>query len=169
VSVHITSGQVEHVRTVADFAPNAERLRATYDENFRNPQDLKAERFCWDYWHVPDQYTQLRTPADQYFAPEDYEELEAALLEYGKEALGCVGITPIWLSYYVGIRATTRSCDGCITECHAPVCLADALRLAVGLQSCAARPAEQRGVACLQTAVGRSCTATMCMGHGRLC
>ena len=38
----------------------------------------------------------------EYFEEEHYNALEASLLEYGKEKLGCVGITPVWLSYYVG-------------------------------------------------------------------
>ena len=139
-------GPVQHVKTVADFLPNAESLRATYDENFRNPREVKEERFCWDYWHVPDQYTQLRTPAQDYFKQEDYEELEASLLEYGKEKLGCLGITPIWLSYYVGTYAVPPK-----------------------------RPLPQQrdwrmtAAACMQTAAGRSCTATTCMGRGRSC
>lgn len=58
----------------------------------------------WDYWHVPDQYTLLRTPADQFFPEEQYQQLEDALLDYGEEHLGCRGISPVWLSYYV---------DGC--------------------------------------------------------
>ena len=71
---------------------------------FANPLDLTAERFVWDYWHVPDQYTLLRTPADQFFPEEAYQQLEDALLEYGEEHLGCRGMSPVWLSYYV---------DGC--------------------------------------------------------
>ena len=71
---------------------------------FSKPLDLTAERFVWDYWHVPDQYTLLRTPADQFFPEEAYQQLEDALLEYGEEQLGCRGMSPVWLSYYV---------DGC--------------------------------------------------------
>ena len=39
-------------------------------------------------------------------------KLEEALLQYGREALGCAGISPIWLSYYV---------SGCRQELHADV------------------------------------------------
>jgi hypothetical protein len=41
----------------------------------------------------------------EYFPAEVCAALEASLLEYGKQVLGCVGITPIWLSYYVGVSA----------------------------------------------------------------
>ena len=71
---------------------------------FANPLHTTGERFVWDYWHVPDQYTLLRTPADQFFPEEQYQQLEDALLDYGEEHLGCRGISPVWLSYYV---------DGC--------------------------------------------------------
>jgi hypothetical protein len=75
---------------------------------FENPLNTTGDRFVWDYWHVPDQYTLLRTPADQFFPQEEYQGLEDALLEYGEQHLGCRGISPIWLSYYV---------DGCRQVC----------------------------------------------------
>lgn len=81
---------------------------------FADPLHASGERFVWDYWHVPDQYTLLRTPADQFFPEESYQQLEDALLEYGEEQLGCRGISPIWLSYYV---------DGCRQVSHHPTLL----------------------------------------------
>ena len=87
--------------------------------------------------HVPGQYTLLRTPAQDFFDPKLFRraplrsdaarrqlapdaachvaccsKLEEALLSYGREALGCAGISPIWLSYYV---------SGCRQELHADV------------------------------------------------
>lgn len=85
---------------------------------FTNPHDVTAERFVWDYWHVPDQYTLLRTPADQFFPEEAYQQLEDALLEYGEEHLGCRGMSPVWLSYYV---------DGCRQVAFSPVLLSFSL------------------------------------------
>ncbi|CAL8462666.1 g2199 [Coccomyxa elongata] len=93
-----------------DFLPSAASLRSHYDSRFRNPLKTTGDRFVWDYWHVPNQYTLLRTPADQFFPEDTYRELEDALLEYGEQHLGCRGISPIWLSYYV---------DGCRQELHA--------------------------------------------------
>ncbi len=83
----------------------------------------------WDYWHVPDQYTLLRTPADQFFPEEAYQQLEDALLEYGEEHLGCRGMSPVWLSYYVdGCRQVTLSmlslaliCLSLPLLCHDPI------------------------------------------------
>lgn len=94
----------QHARTEAGFLPAdlAKRLRGTFDKAFADSRALTPKRFCWDYWHVPGQYTQLRTPANEYFEGGDYQALEDALLEFGKERLGCIGLTPIWLSYYIG-------------------------------------------------------------------
>jgi hypothetical protein len=83
---------------------------------------------------VPGQYTLLRTPAQDFFDAKLFRraalarcafhpcrvaltrpacsKLEDALLQYGREALGCGGISPIWLSYYV---------SGCRQELHADV------------------------------------------------
>jgi hypothetical protein len=56
---------VRHVITVPEFLgiATAESLRRKYDEKFADPSAVSGDRFCWDYWHVPGQYTQMRTPA----------------------------------------------------------------------------------------------------------
>ena len=94
----------QQVITRSDFLPGrlSQTLRKTFTKNFADSKGLRSERFCWDYWHVPGQYTQFRTPAQEYFAPKYFQALEGALLEFGKQHLGCIGITPIWLSYYIG-------------------------------------------------------------------
>lgn len=87
----------------------ATTLRFHYDARFAEPLKSASDRFVWDYWHVPGQYTLLRTPADQFFPPDIYDRLEDRLIEFGERVLGCRGISPIWLSYYV---------DGCRQELH---------------------------------------------------
>jgi hypothetical protein len=101
----------QQVATVPQFLSEAlaRSLRGAFDVNFRDPHSLSPKRFCWDFWHVPGQYTQLRTPAQEYFSGDDYHELERTLLEYGKSQLGCIGVTPIWLSYYIGVLS---NCPG---------------------------------------------------------
>ncbi|KAG2442902.1 hypothetical protein HXX76_002978 [Chlamydomonas incerta] len=105
----LTSAQ--HVITVDNFlpAPQAAELRSVFDGRFADPRSCHPERFLWDYWHVPDQYTLVRTQAAVYFPDELYGRLEEALLSYGEAALGCRAISPIWMSYYV---------DGCLQELH---------------------------------------------------
>jgi len=102
----------EFLHITDNFYPGAEKLRGVFDRNFQDPRVTKGERFVWDYWHVPGQYTLVRTPAEQYFSPAEWAQLEEALLQYGQEKLGCRSITPVWLSYYV---------DGCGQELHADV------------------------------------------------
>ncbi|NVB76892.1 MAG: 2OG-Fe(II) oxygenase [Kofleriaceae bacterium] len=91
------------------FAKEAEALRATFDERFAEPRSTRADRFVWDWWHVPGQYTALRTPAWTYFPRRVYEAFHRRLVAWGRETLGCHDISPPWLSLYV---------DGCRQEFH---------------------------------------------------
>ena len=98
------------VRIVDDFAPEVRALRRVFDDRFADPRKATAGRFVWDWWHVPGQYTQLRTPAWQYFPPALYRAVHTRLVEWGRRELGCHDISPPWLSLYV---------DGCGQELHA--------------------------------------------------
>jgi hypothetical protein len=94
---------------VDQFAPEARALRRAFDERFADPRSARADRFVWDWWHVPGQYTALRTPAWTYFPRRTYESLHRRLVAWGRAALGCHDISPPWLSLYV---------DGCRQELH---------------------------------------------------
>ncbi len=67
------------------------------------------DRFVWDYWHVPGQYTALRTPAWTFFPPDLYARFHARLVWWGRRTLGCHDVSPPWLSVYV---------EGCGQELH---------------------------------------------------
>ncbi|MBA3465262.1 MAG: hypothetical protein H0T46_35350 [Deltaproteobacteria bacterium] len=97
------------VLIVDRFAPEAAKLRATFDARFANPRSTGADRFVWDYWHVPGQYTALRTPAWTYFGKAVYEQFHNRLVAWGRETLGCHDVSPPWLSLYV---------EGCRQELH---------------------------------------------------
>jgi hypothetical protein len=97
-------------RIVDNFAPEARALRAEFDARFADPRKARGDRFVWDWWHVPGQYTQLRTPAWQYFSPALYRAVHTRLVAWGRARLGCHDISPPWLSLYV---------DGCGQELHA--------------------------------------------------
>lgn len=90
--------------TVDNFYSQAKNLRQEFDGRFRNPLYTHAERFLWDYWHVPGEYTHLRTPAYNYFPRKMYEPFHRYLVQWGREFLGCHDVSPPWLSCYV---------DGC--------------------------------------------------------
>jgi hypothetical protein len=94
---------------VENFAPEARSLRAVFDERFAEPRSTRGDRFVWDWWHVPGQYTALRTPAWTYFPRGVYESFHRRLVAWGRETLGCHDISPPWLSCYV---------DGCRQELH---------------------------------------------------
>lgn len=89
----------------ADAAP----LRAAFDARFAEPRRATADRFVWDYWHVPGQYTALRTPAWTYFPAAAYRRFHQRLVAWGRDVLGCHDVSPPWLSCYV---------EGCRQELH---------------------------------------------------
>lgn len=94
---------------VEDFAPEADALRGVFDARFAEPRRAHADRFAWDFWHVPGQYTHLRTPAWTYFPRGLYARFHRRLVAWGREVLGCHDISPPWLSCYVA---------GCRQELH---------------------------------------------------
>lgn len=94
---------------VERFAPEAAALRAIFDDRFADPRSTRGDRFVWDYWHVPNQYTHLRTPAWTYFPRALYAAFHRGLVAWGRATLGCHDISPPWLSCYV---------DGCAQQLH---------------------------------------------------
>lgn len=101
-ALHRTSSTIER------FA-EAAALRAEFDARFADPRKATADRFVWDYWHVPGQYTALRTPAWTYFSQRLYQRAHRRLVEWGRDNLGCHDISPPWLSVYI---------EGCRQELH---------------------------------------------------
>ena len=79
MTMQASDGGPVHVRVVdgflegsADDEGSALDLRSTFDERFAEPRQAHADRFCWDYWHVPGQYTLHRTQAASYFSEEQF-------------------------------------------------------------------------------------------------
>ncbi len=83
------------------FAPEAKALRAHFDARFSDPRRATADRFVWDLWHVPGQYTALRTPAWEFFPRKLYDAFHQRLAWWGRRTLGCHDVSPPWLSCYV--------------------------------------------------------------------
>lgn len=103
---------MSHILKINNFYPHAKDLRAHFEERFSQPKTNHEGRFVWDYWHVPDQYTLMRTPAYYYFPQKMYQNFHRYLVEWGQKNLGCHNISAPWLSYYV---------DGCKQELHSDV------------------------------------------------
>jgi hypothetical protein len=104
--------ETSHVRSVADFFAGAREMRAAFDERFATPRRGGRDRFVWDFWHVPNQYTYVRTFASSFFPSSLYARFVERLQSWGRETLGCSRILSPWLSYYV---------DGCRQELHTDV------------------------------------------------
>jgi hypothetical protein len=97
---------------VPDFFDGAPTMRGVFADRLGRTRSRARENFVWDYWHVPGQYTYIRTFGDRYFPEELTRGLLDRLRQWGLETLGCGSITAPWLSYYV---------DGCVQELHADV------------------------------------------------
>lgn len=102
----------KHLITLDRFSRQAVALRKTFDQRFADPRETRSDRFVWDHWHVPDQYTLVRTPADAFFPPAVFRKFLGELGGWAEENLGCSALTPPWLSYYV---------DGCEQKLHSDV------------------------------------------------
>jgi len=97
------------IRVVPDFFPRAGAMRAAFEARFASARVQDRQRFIWDYWHVPGQYTYVRTFAKWLFSSELMSAFLHHLRSWGQEHLGCNTITEPWLSFYV---------DGCGQELH---------------------------------------------------
>lgn len=95
--------------TVDSFFEGAKLLRNNFEDRFRDPHQGNSDRFIWDYWHVPGQYTTFRTPAYHFFPKKIYEKFHNHLVWWGRNNLGCHDISPPWMSCYI---------DGCHQELH---------------------------------------------------
>jgi len=102
-------GLVRSLAIVDRFAPEGHALRAHLDARFADPRVASPDRFVWDFWHQPGQYTALRTPAWKYFPEDVYERFHSRLVWWGRRTLGCHDVSPPWLSVYV---------EGCGQELH---------------------------------------------------
>jgi hypothetical protein len=107
-----TESPVRRLRVVPNFFAQATEMRRIFDERMGRDRSRGQESFVWDYWHVPGQYTYLRTFGNRYFPEPLTGAFLSRLRRWGRDVLGCGSITPPWLSYYV---------EGCVQELHADV------------------------------------------------
>jgi len=100
------------VTTQPSFFPKADDLRRQFVERVGPVREVSTDRFVWDYWHVPGQYTYLRTIALNVVPPGLLGQFTEALRAWGWANLGTDRITLPWLSYYI---------EGCRQELHSDV------------------------------------------------
>lgn len=84
-----------------NFSSVARELRKVFNGKFADPRNTSPDRFVWDYWHIENQYSVLRTPARYFFPKPLFEKLEKELVTYGQSKLGCNGVSDPWISLYV--------------------------------------------------------------------
>lgn len=90
-----------HVLVTDSFHSGAKALRDHFEDRFRDPREARSDRFVWDYWHVPGQYTALRTPAYHFFPEKIYDAFHQELVWWGRRTLGCHDVSPPWMSCYL--------------------------------------------------------------------
>jgi len=100
------------VATQTPFFTRADDLRREFTDRVAPDRVAKAERFIWDYWHIPQQYTYFRTVALNAISPALLGQFTEALRAWGVANLGTDRITLPWLSYYI---------EGCRQELHSDV------------------------------------------------
>src|SRR5215813_7319918 len=75
-------------------------MRRALDRRLADRTDpFDPTRFAWEHWHVPGQFSQLRTPARSFFGDEAMAAFEARLLRWARAELGVARLGgPPWLS-----------------------------------------------------------------------
>lgn len=108
----MTLDTLTHLQIIDGFLPpeTAAAMRAAIDAHFAAPEAHRAETHqVWNYWHVPELYTYLRTTPEKLMAPELVQGFVDALRNWSIEHLGLGAVTWPYLSLYV---------DGCRQGLH---------------------------------------------------
>jgi hypothetical protein len=100
------------VATIPDFFEHAAQMRSEFEAMVGPQRCASPQRFRWDYWHVPGQFTYMRTLARTCFSSKLYSEFAITLRRWALQNLGCAAWTDPWLSYYI---------SGCRQEFHSDV------------------------------------------------
>lgn len=103
--------EISHIRlpgtpilVVDDFLPAelAPAMRRDIDAHFADPGAHRADiHQVWNYWHVPELYTYLRTSPEKVIRRDHVESFVAALQAWSAATLGMGNVTWPYLSLYV--------------------------------------------------------------------
>lgn len=95
---------------VSDFFADAQVLRTGYESHFADPYQHGDQRQVWDYWHVPDSYTYLRTSPEKVLPRAALDAFYAGITSFARRSLGMDVVTWPHLSLYVeGCRQTLHN------------------------------------------------------------
>jgi hypothetical protein len=87
-----------------DFMPadSAAAMRQDIDSHFEKPGAHRPEKHqVWNYWHIPELYTYLRTNCDKVIELERVQQFMATLTDWSIRTLGMGHVTWPYLSLYV--------------------------------------------------------------------
>ncbi len=103
--IDLANTRSTHFAVLDDFLDPAAAaaMRAGVDSHFGTPhRHTRDAHQIWNYWHVPDAYTYLRTSAERVIAPAALAAFTDALSRFAAERLGLTGLTaPPLISVYV--------------------------------------------------------------------
>jgi hypothetical protein len=96
---------------VSEFLPGgaAEAMRAAFDAHFADADRHTAAHQIWNYWHVPQMYTYLRTQPEKVLPAPLLDGFHRALRRWAVDHLGFGHVAGPYLSLYV---------DGCKQSLH---------------------------------------------------
>jgi hypothetical protein len=106
----------ERAIVVDDFYGDALALRREFDRKLGETllsDPPSTDRFIWDYWHVPNQFSYTRASSQTFFGEELMNGFRARLRDWIDRNLGLSGIVGSpWLSYYVDGGEQRTHADG---------------------------------------------------------
>lgn len=92
----------KHYVITENFFEQAEEMRRQFEEHFSTPYVREGlSHQIWDYWHVPEMYTYLRTFPNRIMTKEVLGPFMKELKSWAKETLGLTTVTYPYLSIYV--------------------------------------------------------------------
>jgi hypothetical protein len=98
----MTSDARKRYHIVENFCNQAEQMRACYDEHFDKPFIRQGSSHqVWDYWHVANLYTYLRTDPKNILPAGLVQSFLNQLTEWSLEHLGLTYVSYPYLSLYV--------------------------------------------------------------------
>lgn len=86
---------------IENFYDEADALRAGFEKHFSEPQRHTNNHQVWNYWHVPDLYTYLRTLPEKIMPAEIVQRFTQHLNHFAMANLGLTFSHTPWLSLYV--------------------------------------------------------------------
>jgi hypothetical protein len=101
----------KHLVVADDLESGVGELREEFDRRLGSVrvEPVPKDRFAWDYWYDPPQFSYLRTIAEEFLPRPLFDGFRTSLKTWAFETLGMTTVNGMWLSYYI---------DGCHQGIH---------------------------------------------------